>query len=216
MIRIHSCIWIRKKIEKRKDSNALLVMMSTKMEKETLASDPPNKENPQIEGPLFMMNPKCYSVFKIPVTNEKTSAHHLVDKNCKEYYFIAREQYTVPQNDNHTYDTILSEKGKELYQLVLDKVAKNEFKDHFTNYVFQKVSSGGWVNDESSPFYDKEYCGYSMNTFDNIVINGYWKSRGKDSYQNGKTSQTSPIIFYTDSWCYTESGSLYSLGDKGL
>jgi hypothetical protein len=158
-----------------------------------------------------------YMIYKMnPDIKKWNLARDLVVNNCEEYHFIANYQFTVPQNNNGAYDSILTNQGKELYQSILEKVERQEFKDHITNYCFQYENSGSWFNDAiNSPFYDKKRC-HELNTFNNKVVEGIMRSKKDELELSGEVFKTTPIIFHTDTWCWTRSGSLYSLSDKKI
>lgn len=147
-------------------------------------------------------------------------AHQYVKPDTKEYYYITSDQITIPYNSlNESYETILSEKGLELLQNIKEKVEKGEFKDTFVKYRVDLENSGSWFGNASSPFYNPTDCKGCLNSWGNIVIRGYTQElldnlHGNNPSYSDLTMKTSPVVFYTNQWCYTKSGSLYKLEEK--
>ena len=127
----------------------------------------------------------------------------------EEYYHAANGQHTVfPYNNTNLID-ILNDEGMKLYKETLMKVENNDFKDILLKYCTDDIcNSGMWIADESSPFYELGKSHHvHLNSFNNIMVHGLSKS--KELFLT-----TSPVIFITDDWCLTMSGSLYALKQK--
>lgn len=160
-------------------------------------------------------------------------ALELLKDGSIEKFEACEQQYTIsiPKNSNSFFRNIteyitesekildiLNDKGKEIYNLILEKVERKEFKDTFTKYAYTSNHSGAWFPDKKSKFYDtEESINAYLNTFKNVTIVG-------NSVEKGPI-QTSVILFFKDSivengeikeygWCYSKSGSLYRLGIK--
>jgi len=140
------------------------------------------------------------------IGNDAPSAMY-INKDTKEYYYLATNQYTIlPCNDNNNdITTILTDKGKELYSQSQQRYEKGEVKDTLTIYNINQENSGSWYSDTTSPFYNKEECRGCFNTWNNRTING--KSLAMNEWIT-----TSVVIFITPEWCLTKSGNLYKLG----
>ncbi|QKF93575.1 hypothetical protein QKU48_gp0117 [Fadolivirus algeromassiliense] len=144
-------------------------------------------------------------------------AHKYVKSDTEAYYNISSDQVTIPKFYG-TYEEILNEDGLTLLQSVKEKVAKGEFKDTFVKYKLERENSGSWFANQSSQFYDPSAMKGCFNSFYNVVICGYTQELldtldGELFTRGTKFMQTSSILFYTDEWAYTKSGSLYKLGE---
>lgn len=153
--------------------------------------------------------------FLTPTDNTIPLAYDLLKKGTREFYEACEMQYTLPIDTHMTNDIrdILNEKGLALYNDVLEKVNRKEFKDTYSKYFVDSYNSGMWHANKDSPFFDQaENVVCCLNTFRNRKIQGL-------NQRVNKVFTTSCCIFYKDStdddgWCYTASGSLYRLQEK--
>lgn len=125
-------------------------------------------------------------------------------EGTETYFYTASRQLTIHPYDG-SYEEILNEAGLERLREIEKLVATNSFKDVLDEWFFTRESSGTWTPDPSSPFYASQSS--SISTLDDMVVVGR-----KRSSPDSLPVTTSRILFYTDTWCYTISGSLYGLG----
>lgn len=138
----------------------------------------------------------------------------LLKEDSHEYYLFAFQQYTIKPLPGNVLNDVLSSKGVELFNSIVQKVKDRAFKDSFLTYEVCMDRSGNWFAAESSPWYGKsEYWEDGILgafvTWNNNFINGNSEKQGAIC--------TSTCIFIVepteteDGWCYTKSGSLYKL-----
>lgn len=137
-------------------------------------------------------------------------AHAYVKTDTEPYYGLCSEQVTIPKDKNNSYDSILNEEGIKELNRIEELVANNVFKNTFIKYKLVQGNSGTWFNDKTSLFYKSEYYS-ALNTFQNILVEGILQDMSDEDISSNKVLTTSPVIFYTDKWCVTRSGSLYKL-----
>jgi len=137
-------------------------------------------------------------------------SHAYVKTDTESYYGLCSEQVTIPKDENNSYESILNEEGLREFNRVQELVANNAFKNTFVKYRLARGNSGTWFNDKTSSFYKPEYYS-ALNTFSNVLIEGVLQDMSDEEISSDKVLTTSPVIFYTDNWCYTRSGSLYKL-----
>lgn len=130
-----------------------------------------------------------------------------VDKDSKEFYSLAADQVTIPKRKG-SYDLVLSTEGILKFRELSCRAINGPFTDTIQQYYLATDNSGPWFADKSSPHY-VHGSGGCLNSWNNVRITG-WR------YLNGiKTPiSTSCVLFYTDTWCYTKSGSFYKLGEQ--
>ena len=156
---------------------------------------------------FIIIEPKV--IFRRPFmedANDEAPAAKYIKPDTKEYYYLSSNQYTVRTGDESTdLSDILTEEGKVLFDESQDKFKKGEYKDTFTEYCRDPGRSGFWSADESSKYFDanKEVRG-CLNSWNNVRVTGI-------SNKCNECMTTSPVIFITENWCLTRSGSLYKL-----
>jgi hypothetical protein len=157
-------------------------------------------------------------------TSEATKS--LLKKGSEEYFRVSSEQYSIcplrgggrPPFSVRDYESILSEKGMEMFSAARKRFLEGDVKDTITNYRVERERSGSWYKDDASPFrwvnYENEgeikgiICAK-----DNIHVTGMMQKLGDDM-------QTSTCIFIVEEdaswrkgrheyWCLTRSGSVY-------
>jgi hypothetical protein len=149
----------------------------------------------------------------------------MLKSDSQEYYMFSSFQKTIVpiNNEEDNIDTkvsslenILSDKGMIVFEHAKTLAEMNHFKDEFIEYRFDRSNSGSWFGDEDSVWFDKQTLYEkgtkgSFNTWNNINI------IGKTIKSGDKFISTSPCVFIVNGtkgnkgWCYTSSGSLYSL-----
>ena len=122
-----------------------------------------------------------------------------IDEDCREYYFLSNQQYTVPSNAE------LSKDGQELLGQAKNNFDNHLYKDVFVKYYIDHSNSGIWIPDPENKFYNNDPI--HLNTFNNIQIHGL-------SAKQEKILTTSPIVIMNENWCLTKSGNIYKLGER--
>ena len=187
--------------------------------------------DPEIPGKAFNQEDNLRIVQENKLLEEKfnqlaTCSHVLFTKtsqsdfkqflksDSEEYFRFALNQCTIlPQPGNNLMD-ILTEKGQDLYNQILQKVKGRLFKDTISEYTIQHGESGKWFALENSPWFDKckpfgNGITGTFHSWQNVQINGFAEKQGRIT--------TSSCVFFVqateseDGWCYTKSGSLYNL-----
>ena len=126
---------------------------------------------------------------------------------------LTDEQDTIPRRVAEDYSSLLNAKGLQLWREVNQKVLEGNYKATFGKYTLLPSQSGayfppGWTfrNDPSVEIPEEKVA--SLHTWNDLKIVTF------DS-NTKKFMESSPIIFYTNTWAYTRSGSLYRLGELG-
>lgn len=133
----------------------------------------------------------------------------MMKPSTKQYFRVSSNQYTIPKNSIGNYDGILNKTGRTMYKMIKNKAVEGKFDGYIEEYKIDRgYRSGCWFFDKTSKWYEPDMCNY-LHSFDNKCVVGIHTVDGKR-----KPITTSPIIFYTDTWCYTKDGSLYKLGTK--
>lgn len=140
-------------------------------------------------------------------------SHKYVRSDIEAWYRLCNEQSTIPKDDNDSYDGILNEDGFKLLRYVEELVKNNSFNGFFPTYHLGRTNSGAWFTKKESPFYKESECSL-LNSWDNIRIEGRTQDMIDKNVSIDQLLKTSPVILYTDSWCWTQSHSLYKLGQK--
>ena len=135
-------------------------------------------------------------------TNDVSPAAKYIKVDTDEYYHLASDQYTVLSDQN-----ILTEKGLKLFNETQEKYNRGEWKDILEPYGIMNSLSGFWSPDKSSKYYTDDEKYTCLNTRNNLKISGFSKKKND-------CLTTSVVIFVTDNWCLTNSGSLYKLVKK--
>ena len=148
-------------------------------------------------------------------------SHKYVKKDIREYYFLTDEQTTIPKNRYGTYDGILNDDGLAELQRIKQLVDSDQFKDTFVKYRFSPSNSGPWIPNKNSPYHTSENNMMALNSWNDEILLGLNKymidlmPREKNLNEADVTwIKTSPILFFTDDWAYTKSGSLYKLKEN--
>lgn len=129
------------------------------------------------------------------------TAHMRVDKCTQQYYELASLQTTIHTNGDYSN---LSPLGKAEMEKIQERVDAGDITDVITDYYLMPAYSGMWVADQDSPF--KTECIACMNTHNNMRAVGWCVINGTRHQK-----MTSTIIYYTNRWCYTQSGNIYLL-----
>ena len=129
-------------------------------------------------------------------------ARALLNKSGKEYYNASNYQYSIHIQNNNI--NMLNSEGIILYNNIQKKINANNFTDTIINYMVMHTESGMWINDNNSDYYDITRAIAELNTSNNVKIYGMNKEKNEPIL-------TSTVIMYSESWCYTLSGSLYKL-----
>lgn len=136
--------------------------------------------------------------------DEPSEAAKCVRTDVKEYFTMADSQITIPSFPLNI--DILTDYGKQRFANVQQLVRDSPPKQIFQQYALMQSPSGIWCANEKSPWYNGQP--HELNSDRNIVIHGlyYAPNSEKKSFM-----ATSPVIFVTQDWCYTHSGSIYRL-----
>jgi hypothetical protein len=128
--------------------------------------------------------------------------HKFVDPASKAYYLLANDQWTLPI-DNLTHD------GTKIYNM-LDTNFNSLAHGTIINHEHIITNSGIWIANKESVYYNESDCGVALHTWNNISIRGEILD---DTPQNSNDNYiiTSPVIFYGNDWCVTNTGSIYLL-----
>ena len=133
-------------------------------------------------------------------------AKYYLKPDSTEYFYADTLQITITCVNLDS----LNEKGLTLYQLIIDKMVNNEFKDTITNVKISPERSGFWTANKNHPFYDtfKKDAEYesAMCSWNNR------KARFTDS--SGIELVSNIILMYTQSWIYTNSDSIYKIDNS--
>nr|QBK90087.1 MAG: hypothetical protein LCPAC101_03720 [Pithovirus LCPAC101] len=135
-------------------------------------------------------------------SNDESPVAKYIKTDTKEYYYLSSNQYTVILKNINLND-ILTDEGQLLYNEYQNKFEQGDYKDTFINYCLVKCLSGFWSPNKTDKYYNNTDC-ICLNTWNNINITGF-------SSKVEKYITTSPVIFLTNDWCLTKSGSLYKL-----
>ena len=129
-------------------------------------------------------------------------------KDTSKFYFQSTSgQRTIYSTEDEKLEEILNKEGIELYQKVLKKVENEEYKDTLQSLNIIHQNPGIWVPNESSPHYNPKEHQRHYSDLSNLVVMGF-------AINKGSNITTSTLIFLTNDWCYTFSGSLYKLEKK--
>ena len=134
--------------------------------------------------------------------------------------YLSDNQVSVPRTLNiDPYMNVLSEYGKKEYEKIITLVAEGKFHGYIYNPRFYYICSGTNRN---------LFKRGLTKTYNNIIIGGWVKYNIKKYTGNNIIERavneiksefqpitTSEIIYYTEDWVYTVSGSLYSLCKLG-
>ena len=131
----------------------------------------------------------------MPTTQERIAI------GTQQYYELASLQVTIHADGNCDN---LSELGKNEFAEIQTRVDNGDITDVITDYYLLSTYSGSWIADKNSPFTTE--CVVCMNTYNNLRANGWCAVDG-----TRRQKITSPIVYYTDCWCYTQSGNIYLL-----
>lgn len=135
--------------------------------------------------------------------NNTAPAEKYMKKDTKEYYYLALEQITITRENIEDHLDLLNSAGLELYYSTLKRT---DFRNTFQSYDLHPCNSGFWSSNASSAFFSSDECVATLNSYNNWQILG--------TLTNGQNIVTSPIIFHTDTFCLTKSGSLYQLSSQ--
>jgi hypothetical protein len=120
-----------------------------------------------------------------------------------EYYRLASDQCTIlPRNGS--YNDILNDFGHDYVSRIQRQFDAGCVKGHLDKFYLYFLNSGFWAPDKSSPYYSPNDI-IGLNTFQNFRAVGTI---------DGTPITTSPIIFKTKQWIYTQSGSIYAVGQE--
>lgn len=143
-----------------------------------------------------------------------------VENDTEEFYWLSYEQVTIPRRavrddrgevTGFTYEGVLNEAGKRLYDATLKRVVDGLFTATVRLDRLDYSNSGPWYPDTKSKWYKDDGPKGFFNSHDNYRVTG---TRLK---QDGSEEPicTSVMIFYDTAkpptWALTKSGSLYKL-----
>ncbi len=162
---------------------------------ETPANDTPTNETPSNDAPI--------EVILIPIPNN-VPAYDLFKDGTKEHYLVAGLQFSAILEDpeKSSYQDVLTPQGLELFNLHKERYENGDHKNTLIDWESVRDRSGSWHPNKESPFYNEEFNMYC--SWNNIKIMGTRQS-------DNKLMTTSIVVFLTDEWCSTKSGSIYKL-----
>ncbi len=130
---------------------------------------------------------------------------YLIIPDTETMYRLRNQQITIhPVSDS--YNDVLSTLGEQLYNQVVAITNSNIDLPVIYLYRMCLVNSGSWFANPSSP-HGAEGDLSMLNSWDNRAIEGLLEG-------SSKYIQTSIVVFYTDTFCLTKSGSIYLLKEK--
>lgn len=132
-----------------------------------------------------------------------TRAYKLMNDG-PELYMCDAFTITVPRRDG-SYAGVLNSVGESMYAAVLERARRGDFTGRLSPHLVIDVASGFWVPDKHSKYYNPQDA-IHLNAFNNKVIVGDLGNR---------VVTTSIVVFLTEEFAYTQSGSLYALGEVG-
>ena len=127
-------------------------------------------------------------------------AKQLLREDTVEYYYVADDQYTIKGD----YPNILNETGLGIFNDILNKIKREEFKGTFTKTTLIPYRSGIWHR-------NLEHIAHKMDNNTHRTVLCTWNNCKLVGILNGKETTTNILQFYTPWWVYTLSGNLYKI-----
>ena len=148
-------------------------------------------------------------------------ARHLLREDTIEYRDAGSDQVTVrgQENTSKYYATILNERGRTLFRKQQWRYARGEWIDTINQYCTILEDSGPMSprmtrRSRYGPVDKGRPRQEGHDTENNICIKGFRDTDEDGNSTSLATYTTSMIVFLTDEWALTRSGTLYKLGHR--